>query len=386
MTKFFFAFFLLAAAVYPEAAKTPCPTCMPPCATNPSLKQGDEALKNLPIGQKFPAAYTHPGAIQVQDESDVYFTGSYLFWCIQQEGLNIATTAYIYQNMPGFIEPSETDGYAVFQKTNYTQGFKVGFGTNLTSDGWVFDVEGTRICQTTHTRSKIAPSTTEGTGVFKISGWFNETEVTQDVVANKFTSKWDFELDWIDIGFKRPSYEGRRLIIAPSTGIRAARIWQRLKVTALNAYHAYNTNPAMPVTDISQNYSHSWAIGPRGLVDLHWLFGAGFRMQGNFGASLLFTKYTKVFHKETGTVLPSEFILHNYTCLRPMAEANIGLGWGSYLCYQRRHLDISVTYDFNYLWNQNMLKFIAEINGTGNGSQANDLFLYGLTVKGRFDF
>lgn len=380
MKRFFFVLCVLSAScLYAESC------CAPPMyESNPALKQGDEVLEPLPLGCKVPAAYNYPGNIQVNDCGDVYFTGSYLFWQIQEEGLNIATTAYVFNDLVGFIEPSITDGFAIFQKTGYTQGFKVGFGTDMTADDWAFDIEGTRICQTTHTRSKPAPISSEGTGVYKFSGWFYESEVTEDVVALQFSSKWEFELDWIDISLKRAYYQGKRVVVAPYTGLRASRIWQKFNITALNAYQAYNdTNP---VTDNSRNYSHSWGIGPRALIDTHWLLGAGFRIQGNFGGSLLFTKFTKVFHKESGTGSPVEFSLRDYMCLRPMAEANLGLGWGTYLNYSRRHLDISVTYDFNYLWGQNMVQYIAGLNSSGNISQAGDLFLYGLTVKGRFDF
>jgi len=383
MGKFFILFSCLVCQfVYAQSDKPACG--LPPgCEINPSLSRGDAALENLPLGSKTPAAYGHPGNTQVVD-GDVYFTGSYLYWSIREEGLNLATTGFVTATNPGSIQPSETGGFALFQKTQYTQGFKVGVGANLTADDWVFDAEGTRICQTTHTRSKPAPTVTAGTGVFKLSGWFYETLVTQDIVADQIQSKWEFELDWIDVGFKRPYYQGKRLIATPFTGLRASRIWQKLNITALNAYQAYTATTT--VTDISKNYSHSWAIGPRALLDLRWLFGAGFRMQGNFGVSLLFTQFSKISHSETGTLLPSQFSVKHYSCIRPMAEANLGLGWGTYLCHSRRHLDVSVTYDFNYLWSQNMLKYIAEINSIGNGSQSGDLYLYGLTVKGRFDF
>ena len=384
MRKFFILFCLLSCSfLYSQTTKSSCglPTS---CETNPSLHRGDAALESLTLGSKTPAGYGHPGNIHVNDPGDVFFTGSYLYWCIREEGLNLATTAYVLSANPNSIEPSVTGGFALFQKTNYTQGFKVGVGANLTSDDWVFEAEGTRICQTTHTNSKPAPTTTAGTGVFKPSGWFYETIVTQDVVANQIRSKWEFELDWIDVGFKRPYYQGKRLVATPMTGLRASRIWQKLNITALNAFQAYS--PSTAVTDVSKNYSHSWAIGPRALLDLKWLFGAGFRMQGNIGASILFTQFSKISHTETGTVSPSQFSMKHYNCLRPMAEASLGLGWGTYLCYSKRHLDVSVTYDFNYLWSQNMLRYIAEINSTGNGSQSGDLQLYGLTIKGRSDF
>ena len=69
-----------------------------------------------------------------------------------------------------------------------------------------------------------------------------------------------------------------------------------------------------------------------------------------------------------------------------MAECNLGIGWGRYLRQNQYHLDLSATYDFNFLWGQNILKYMVGLNGFGRGVSPYDLLLYGLTINSRFDF
>jgi hypothetical protein len=105
------------------------------------------------------------------------------------------------------------------------------------------------------------------------------------------------------------------------------------------------------------------------------------------GASLLFTRYTKVTHKEDPITLtyPVSYGFKNYNCLRPMAEMNLGLGWLHYFgkCVA---LDLSATYDFNYLWGQNMMRNLNDLNIIGTNAAANNLYLHGLTVSAALSF
>jgi hypothetical protein len=78
--------------------------------------------------------------------------------------------------------------------------------------------------------------------------------------------------------------------------------------------------------------------------------------------------------------------MHDYTCLRPMLEANLGLGWGMYLAKNRYHIDLSATYDFNYLFSQNMMRVLNDINLLGSSGNGLDLSLQGLTLSAAFHF
>jgi hypothetical protein len=119
------------------------------------------------------------------------------------------------------------------------------------------------------------------------------------------------------------------------------------------------------------------------------LLGAGVRVQGEIGGTLLFTQYRKIAHSESSFSIGGAGVayeMRNYNVISPMAEANLGIGWGSYFSHQRWHFDLSATYEFNYFWAQNMMRVLSDMNVVGINAAANDLFLQGLTLTAAFDF
>ena len=359
-------------------------SCNQECAPDPCpcFQRGDDPIVSMPMTCKYPAAYNHPANIKVESCWDFFADVSYLYWYTGEDNLDLAATA-AYET--SYIYPTESNGQAVFQKFNYTSGFKVGLGSNLNVDDWVLDLEYTYLRQSTTTSQTAPASTITATnGVYDFTGWFTENYYSFGIVAKQFDTKWNFGLDWLDLNFKRPYYLGRRLVITPSAGLRASWIRQNLKITSETAAYPDTVEP-LTNADESKNHNNSWAIGPRGLIDAHWLIGGGFRFQGNMGASVLFTQYTKISHNETGILHPAQLSITNYNCLRPMAEGNLGLGWGRYYFDNSYHFDLSATYDFNYLFSQNMLKYASDLAGDRTATPA-DIFIHGLTVKTRFDF
>ena len=356
-----------------ECASEPCPC----------FHRGDDPLASRPLTGQSPAAYNYPANIQPLSGWDVYGDLSYLYWYINQEGLDIATTALYAVDR---VYATGKGGFPIFQDTNYVSGFKIGLGANLNVDDWGLDAQYTYLRQNTTTSQTAPTATDEGyTSVLYFTGWFFDNYYGQGLVANQLKSKWNFALDWADLMLNRPFYLGKKLIATPSVGLRGSWIRQQLDVTSIDS----TLEDVSYGTLFSQNSSHSWAVGPRGLIDLRWLIGMGFRLQGNAGASLLFTQFTKVTHFVSDfdeDVGASPFAITNYNCVRAMAEGNLGLGWGQYLYRNLYHIDLSATYDFNFLWGQNMLKYMVNLNGFGRGTSPYDLLMHGLTINGRFDF
>jgi hypothetical protein len=351
------------------------------------FERGDDFLPMNSTNCAASAAYSFPANVEVDSSWDLYTDVSYIYWYVGEDSMDLAVSG-IRNGVIGFL-PSGKNGFVAFQEFNYTSGFKVGLGANLTIDDWVADLEYTYLRQETRTSNTAPLSGLGGSypGTFAFTNWFSQNQYGSAILAPAFTSKWNFGLDWIDLTFNRPFYQGTRLVVTPSAGLRASWIRQSLKINAPNAALGYDEPDPLPDTSI--NHSHSWGIGPRSVVDAHWIMGGGFRFQGNIGGSILFTQFTKVSHSElavTGNDFPIAYSLTNYNCLRPMAEGNLGIGWGSYFCQNGYHFDLSATYDFNYLWGQNMMKYLVEVNGVPLSGTADAIFLHGLTAKARFDF
>ena len=356
----------------------------------PCFMRGDEPLMGAPMTNNPSAGYNCPGNISLSDCWDVYADVSYIFWYAGQDGLDLAASGYVYDSTAW--QPAVADGKVTFQDGKYTSGFKVGIGANLNVDDWVADLTYTYLRQQTETHSGSLPEAPSGSvAAFNVSGWFVSDYYGGQSVATTFKSKWKMHLDWLDLQFSRPCYQGKRFLVSPSFGLRASWIRQHLHMVSPDVYSSYEFST--PVNNASSNYSTSWGIGPRALVGAEWLVAAGFRFQGNVGGSILFTQFTNVSHREAsfydGATASggAQMRFPTYNCLRSMAEANLGVGWGRYFYDKTYHLDLSATYDFNYLWSQNMMRYLlGASNAFSSGGASGDLVLHGLDVKVRFDF
>jgi len=284
---------------------------------------------------KLPAAYNAPARIDVQCSWDFFLSASFTYWQADQEAMDLAYPT--------------AGGNVMTQEIEYKPGFKVAMGMDFDYDNWVGSVEYTWFRSATKSH---------------YVGAYTGTNFLDHALTN-FHSSWKANIDLVDVMMSRPYYQGKKLTILPFGGLRAAFIRQNL--------HMNDANPAFN----SAYKSHSWAVGPRGGLQAHWLLGCGFRVEGDLSGSLLFTQYDV----SNGTVH-----FDDYNTLRPMADMGVGLGWGSYLDKQNYHLDLLATYDFNVMFGQNMMRALAEIGNTGTSFEPAALHLQGLTLSARFDF
>ncbi len=313
----------------------------------------------------YSAAYNAPAAISVRNGWDFNLFASFIYWHVSQESMETAAIAPVTSGSTNYTNAMALPDF------DYKPGFKVGFGFDTNYDDWTGWVEYTWLHQSTsHT------STAPAGASYTDSLWFNFTVDATDV-----HSEWKMHLDMLDAAFSRPYYEGTQITISPYAGMRGLWIRQNFNVSYVDATDA-------TMTHLSKNKSHSWAVGPMLGTIGHWMLGMGFRFEGKAGASILYTQYTNLRNNESATgasAFSSARSFHNYNVLRPTAELGVGLGWGSYFDNQNYFWDLSARYDFNVLWNQNvMTRFVQNLYGT-NGTTG-DLFLHGLTLSSRFDF
>lgn len=325
-----------------------------PCAC---MEQG----MGLPTDKKcFPAAYNAPAAINVSCGWDFDVFGSFIYWHTSEEGLDMAYVTPTHDATP-------VPGAVSYQDFTYKPGFQVGIGFNTGYDDWAGWVEYTWLHQS-ETTAQTAPTLPGGAaGTWTGSDWF-----VAAATAPTVSSTWKMHLDMLDAFFSRPYYQGTQLTVAPYAGIRALWIRQAFNV---------NLNPYA-----SNNKSNSWAIGPTVGTKGHWMLGCGFRFDGNAAASLLYTQYTTIAWSEVNNAANKTTAgTTNYGTVRPVAQLGAGLGWGTYMYCQKYYFDLSARYDFNYFWNQNVMRpFASELVGREN--DRGDLTLHGLTVTARFDF
>lgn len=348
---------------------------------------------------QFNGAYNAPAIWAVRGKEGAFFAdASFLYWMGGEEGLAIASNGVFNSGTVFFA--TETKTY--YQNFEYKPGFKLGVGF-VCDHSWSTYAEytwlrGTHANQFYPPSNDIAAGTSaalSGTPVLLVGDWFlNGTSFGQALSATNISSKWHYALDLVDFCASRPFYQGPRLTVNPYGGLRLAFIRQKMVVELTQPSAAFGSSlpagaPAEPIG--SRNYSNSWGLGPRFGADAAWLLSWGFRLESDFAASLLYTNYSKVSHSEdpaSTAFNPGSYraSLNGYHCLRPMTELGLGFAWGAYLCSSAIHLDFSASYDFTYMWNQNMIRKLLDDTLTGASASSADLYIHGATLAGRLDF
>lgn len=331
--------------------------------------------------QSFPPAYNAAARPEVRCSWDIFVTGSFLYWFTSEEGLDVGYTTAI---SGGDLLPPD-GGRKTFQSGKFIPGFKAGLGLDFGLDKWVGYLEYTWL-HGAISQSLNAGDDSRGTGTIVLGTWYNQqTASALDHTATDLYSKWKVKLDILDATLSRPYYEGRNLTITPFFGARALWLRQNFRITATT------TNQPTENPVVSHNQSRSWAFGPRGGMQSHWLLGLGFRLEGDAGAALLFQRYTKVAHRsdalnDTLDGSADQLYYKNYDVMRPIMDMGLGIGWGTYLDCQNFYLDIAANYDFIYLWGQNVMRHLVDDYNYGVDGAPADLFYNGLTLTVRFDF
>ena len=346
----------------------PCKPCPPVC-----LERGypDTNCCMTP-------AYNEPASFELGPcQWNVWLDASFTYWVAEEEGLDLATSASTVSGTQ-----LVTDAVLLLQNTQWKPGFKIGLGADLNHDNWSGYAEYTWFRSKTTTNAS-APNGPSGSTypIWIINNWALGTAYTTQV-----SSKWHLGIDLLDVGVMRPFYQGTHLIIAPFGGLRATWIRQNLRIAIV----PFSKTPSsVRPSAVFHSKADSWAVGPRGGLQGRWHLGYGFRVEGDAGATLSFTRYPTIACKADPVTVAAPTYrsskYHNYDCIRFNNDVNIGLGWGDYFDCRNYHFDVLLTYDFQIFWNQNMQRQLVD-HTQAVGGPASSLGLQGLTLKAEFDF
>lgn len=323
-----------------------------------------------------------------------FVDASFIYWNVSQQYMDYGRSVLTGSGLGGTPATAVANAQIALPDFKYKPGFKVGIGIDTAFDGWVVAAEYTWLHQKTSTSvgTIVTPAVPGVTHGWLPNDWFNALDNATQRTAETISSNWKMNMDLLDVTVGRPYWNGRQLSIFPSAGLRALWIRQAYTLAAVGPASISSTALGLPVE--SHNRSQCWSIGPTMSMASHWLFGAGFRFEGDMGFSLLYTRYTKLSHSEddqfgTTGIASINGHMDPFGCLRPTADFGLGLGWGTYFCNKDYHVDIVARYDFNIFWDQNMMRTtVAALanNLVGYSDPSGDLYMHGLTVTARFDF
>jgi hypothetical protein len=328
------------------------------------------------------SGYSAPARIDIQCGWDVWADVSYIYWQALQENMEPVSNS-----TPLTTSIGANDQSRVGMAFKYQSGFKVGAGMSFDYDNWDVGFEYTWLHGKT-SRSATESAAKQAAGFTFSPQWPNS--INAPVAGGSgpfFSANWRLNLDFLDFELGRWYYSGTQFTARPSMGARVAWINQ----------HRHSNILGTTTQWLSSESSKSWGIGPRLALDMNYKIGCGFRFFGSSEFDILFTRYHNSGDSKNITVATGAVALETgvkgqkINTLRPHTDLELGLGWGTYLCCHKWHVDISASYGYQVFWNQNMFRY-------STGSQATtpryitylmpngDLYVHGLTATVKLDF
>jgi len=336
---------------------------------------------------RLPGGYNEKASYSCKDGRGFFVTGDYIYWTWQQEMMEVGTL--ITPTAFGALAFLNGSGEIILQSPDYSSGFQLGLGYGLKEmDDWLIHGEYTR-----YKNSDTLHSFASSSQILAVSSSLIPyiQGVTPGVLlADQLTTKARLNYNAADLFLERPFYFGRKLTADLKLGLAA--LWIDQKFTATGSDLSFVEAAAFVATPVDGSFNStikqkSWGLGPKFGLTSNWLPGYGIKIMGSVSISALYTRYTTLSTSVNGAVSDTSSAnlytdgKKNYNTVNPIAEAFLGLGWGSYFCDEGIHFELSAGYDFKLFWNQNVVTTLVNSNGSpGN------LSLQGLNVRARFDF
>ena len=329
---------------------------------------------------------------RVAHGADVFITADFIWWKTVQDGTQYATTGIdTDQNAPAATPFQNTPkGKAKSIATDWSPGFKVGLGLNLSHDGWDLSSEYTWL----HAKNSnsISSSSIDAAGnvVPQVVGQtMSFTDAGFLLRAEGASSKWDMHFNVIDLELGRNFYLSQYLTMRPFIGLKGT--WQDQSLnTSFNStsFEIDVVGGDLAVTGpLRQNSSFDvWGIGLRSGLNLGWYMSKSFSFYGNLAFTSMWTEYYNQSRKDVmddSTTGNSKTELHisndSYYTMKYVTEMELGLRWETWFYDDNYHFAIQAGWE-QQIWT-NWGQFIQLVDQTNH-----DLTLGGLNVQLRFDF
>lgn len=365
--------FAILGAVTPFAAQADQPMAGGQSAQKPGYVAGEK----IRDGQ-LPGGFSQSANYVIDNGWDAYFTGNYIYYHLGQEDFGMGEL--VTSTGTGVAGALAGSGYEVALAPSYKSGFQVGLGFDMKGmDDWNLYGEYSWFQDST-TASQAAAA---GQYFLLDAGFVPAGFEGSMVNAASMSAEMRYHYNNAELSLERPFYFGKKLTASYGVGLRGLWITEEIEGSAstvswANANSEVFTSFTGPLS--SYRYQKSWGLGPKFMFGSNWLLGCGFRMMGDIGASVLYTRYTDLGKLNAVDTYGRALSQNTLNTMRVVTDASLGLGWGSYFGDDDSfHFDLTASYDFTVLWNQSMMSTLA-------GGRPSDMLLQGLNVGLRLDF
>lgn len=317
------------------------------------------------------------------------FRVDFLWWRAYEEGLAL-----------GYVEELDEGNFGVGVRSHkkdinprYEPGFRLGLASVCPCDcGW--DVA----LNWTHFHTKAYAKAHEDCCDFGEFHFDSLWERFADLEEAGFArSRWNLDLDLLDLEFGRKFYIASCLVARPYFGLRGARVDQSYRVYSLAEFgtsDGYET--------IVRSKNNFLAVGPRVGAYLELDFGCGFSLFGDAAASILFGK-TDVHSSEFVGIVESvneSFLEYQeksspHRNSRAVTDLAFGIQWDHCCewCNRCHPVSIALAWEHHAFWDFNQFNFRSygqyddgQVRRRGVGEKSGNLYTQGLTLSATIGF
>ena len=331
--------------------------------------------------QPGPFAFTYPKDVGLACPRDFYVFGDLLFLKAAEDGLDYAiedSTAgsVAFPVAPGNIHGMSTQAH----DWNWNYGARAGFGFYLNHDQWNIETRWMYL-RINNDKTSYAPGET-------LSPLWAPVQLI--TTSERASERWTATMNIFDICLGKPFHASRYFVLNPNFGIRAAWIDQDL-LTRYSWFYSFPAHPFVSngIVEISSSNNY-WGVGIRGGLNSEFLLGSGWALFGNFGLSMLFSKF-EIKQDSNGFVQSSngDFEVHNdFYSNVPNLDLTFGMSFSHLFSKNKNMMSFKLAYEFHEWFQQNHLRrFYSNTNFAYNQEVVHgDLTLNGLSFRVQFDF
>ena len=330
---------------------------------------------------------------RVAHGADVFITADLIWWKTTQSGLEYGASGFINE---GPTPPAIADVFNIQAPKgklhtvgeDWSPGFKVGLGLNMSHDGWDLYAQYTWL-HSSDKNSTTRPIAASRFGLVESGGGSGPF-----VIAQRANSDWDLHFNVIDLELGRNFYLSQFLTMRPFIGLKGT--WQDQNWKS----HYFDGDFTLRVDDPNNNDQLSvtgpyhihdsqdnWGIGVRGGFNVSWYMSKNWSFYGDFAWTTLLTKYDTD-RKDTlddtanGTTHSVRMLYINndsFYAVKYIGELELGLRWETWFYDDNYHFAIQAGWE-EQVW-INWFRPPEVID-----EASHDLSFHGLNLKFRFDF
>jgi hypothetical protein len=317
---------------------------------------------------------------RVAHGADVFLTADFIWWKTVQEGTQYAVSGGLKTgSLQAFQNASK--GKSVEVGEDWSPGFKVGLGLNLSHDGWDLYAQYTWLNSSNHSST----SHDHGVGLqgFGLGG------DGPFVFGNKASANWDHHLNVIDLEMGRNFYLSQFFTMRPFIGLKGT--WQDQDKKFKFEGDEFQLDSETGGIDVSGPYHLKehfdvWGIGVRGGFNIAWYMSKCWSFYGDFAWTTMWANYHDLNRKDHIEDIPTGndvTVVHldndNHYAVKYIGELELGLRWETWFYDDNYHFAIQAGWE-EQVW-VNWAPYVELLDESWA-----DLSFHGLNLKFRFDF